>query len=133
MDAVVITIIRTLLFAQILLFGYAALAHFGIVGDRDDPSAGTAETIIAVALLGGLVWSLARPELTRTAALVSQGFAMLGTMVGFTLVMTVGPRTTFDMTMHGAMLVLLAVGLYVTATWQPDGENTGLARRPHGG
>jgi FtsH-binding integral membrane protein len=106
--------IRFFLFIQAALFAFAALAHFGIIGDRNDPGAGTAESVIGVALLAGLLVSLVNPAATRTSALAAQGFALLGTLVGFTLVLTVGPTTTFDVSMHLSMLVLLVTGLAVT-------------------
>ncbi len=109
-----ISTIRFFLSIQAALFAFAALAHFSVFGHLDDPGAGTAESVIAVALLAGLAVSLANPGATRTAALAAQGFALLGTMVGFTLLLTVGPRTTFDVTMHLSMFVALLTGLAVT-------------------
>ncbi len=106
--------IRFFLSIQAALFAFAALSHFSVIGSRDDPGAGTAESVIGVALLAGLAVSLASPGLTRTAALAAQGFALLGTLVGFTLVLTVGPTTAFDVSMHLSMLVALVTGLALT-------------------
>lgn len=106
--------IRFFLSLQAALFAFAALAHFSVIGSRDDLGAGTAESVIGVALLAGLAVSLASPGVTRTAALAAQGFALLGTLVGFTLVLTVGPTTAFDVSMHLSMLVALVTGLAVT-------------------
>ena len=107
-------IIRAFLAIQTLLFAFAASAHFGLVGDRDDPAAGGFETLIAIALAAGLVTSFIQPQATLIAARVAQGFALILTLVGFTLVLTVGPTTTFDVTMHLTMLTLLVAGLVVT-------------------
>jgi hypothetical protein len=109
-----ISTIRIFLFVQAALFISAAIAHFNLIGDLDDPGAGTAESVIATALLAGLAVSLANPGATRTAALAAQGFALLGTMIGVTLLLTVGPRTTFDVSMHLTMLAALVTGLVVT-------------------
>ena len=100
----------------------------------DDPGAGTAETVIAVALLGGLVLTFVPSIPARSAALAAQGFALLGTLVGFTLVLTVGPTKAFDVTMHSIMLVLLVTGLAVTyrspqESTLPDNAGTGADTR----
>ena len=107
-------LIQLFLIAQIALFAFAASAHFGVFGNRDDPAAGTAETIIAIVLAAGLVLTVANPAHARTSALIAQGFATLGTLVGITLVLTVGPRETFDVVVHLLMLALLGTGLIVT-------------------
>ncbi len=107
---------RMLMLVQIALFTFAAGAHAGIGRSETDPAAAIAEAIIALALTAGLVYGLVRPAEARTAALVSQGFALVGTLVGFTLVVTVGPTHAFDVVMHSTMLVALAAGL--TLTWR---------------
>jgi hypothetical protein len=124
------SLIRLLLTVQIAVFAFAALAHFGVIGDRNDPSAGTAESIIALVLLGGLVLGVLEVYPARVAALAAQGFALLGTLVGFTLVMTVGPRTAFDVSMHVLMLVLLIGGLVLTRGAGSGGS--ALAHRSQG-
>jgi hypothetical protein len=121
-----ISTIRIFLFVQAALFISAAIAHFNLIGDLDDPGAGTAESVIATALVAGLAVSLANPGATRTAALAAQGFALLGTMIGVTLLLTVGPRTTFDVTMHLAMLAALVTGLVVTIRSGATGPLTSL-------
>ena len=108
------TTIQLFLVVQAAVFAFAAGAHFGIVGSMDDPAAGVAESVIAVALLGGLALTFVPGIPARPAALAAQGFALLGTLVGFTLVLTVGPTKAFDVTMHGIMLALLVTGLAVT-------------------
>jgi peptidoglycan/LPS O-acetylase OafA/YrhL len=120
--------IRLLLTVQVAVFAFAALAHFGVIGDRDDPAAGTAESIIALVLLGGLVLGASGIYPTRATAFAAQGFALLGTLVGFTLVMTVGPRTTFDVGMHALMLL---IGGLVLTRGAGSGESA-VARRSQG-
>jgi len=110
----VIRLIRIFLTIETLLFAFAASAHFSLVGDRGDPAAGGFETLIAIALAAGLVTSFIQPQATLIAARVAQGFALILTLVGFTLVLTVGPTTTFDVTMHLTMLATLVAGLVVT-------------------
>ncbi len=120
--------IRFFLSIQAALFAFAALAHFSVIGSRDDPGAGTAESVIGLALLAGLAVSLANPAMTRTAGLAAQGFALLGTLVGFTLVITVGPTTAFDVSMHLSMLLALATGLLVTLRSTETGSDKSLER-----
>jgi hypothetical protein len=124
------SLIRLLLTVQVAVFAFAALAHFGVIGDRDDQAAGTAESIIALVLLGGLMLGVLGVSPARVTALAAQGFALLGTLVGFTLVMTVGPRTTFDVSMHALMLVLLIGGLVLTRS--VDSGEPALAHRSQG-
>lgn len=108
------SLIQLFLLVQFAVFAFAASAHFGVFGNRDDPGAGTAETVIAVALLVGLALTVTRAADVRSVALAAQGFALLGTLIGVTLVLTVGPTKTFDVTVHSIMLALLLAGLAVT-------------------
>ncbi len=119
-------LIQLFLIVQFAIFVFAASAHFSLFGDRDDPGAGTAESVIAIVLLAGLVLTLMRPDDARTIALAAQGFALLGTLVGVTLVITVGPRETFDVVVHLIMLALLIAGLAVTyrAPQEPGATTT---------
>jgi len=107
--------IRTFLVAEVLVFGAAGLMHFGLMPfGKDDPGAGTAESVIGVVLLAGLVAGLARPALARETGLAAQMFALLGTCVGLTLVIIgVGPRTVLDVVLHIIMLALLIAGVVV--------------------
>ena len=107
--------IRFFLAIQIAVFASAALVHFGVAANGyEDTGAGIAESVIAVVLLGGLVMSWRRPEMTRDAGLAVQTFGLLGTCVGISLLILVGPRTALEITYHIAMFVLLALGLFVT-------------------
>jgi len=65
----------------------------------------TCETVPIVAANGHttqvlLLTSLLRPAATRQAGIIAQGFALAGTFVGVTLLLTVGPRTTLDIVIH---------------------------------
>lgn len=119
-----LTPMRTVLAGQILVFTFAAVAHTGMFGGRSDPAAAFAEAIIAMVLAASLAFGLRAPRAAPKAALAGQGFALLGTLVGFTLVVFVGPTHAFDVMMHSTMMGLLAVGLLVT--WR--GEGSVLAR-----
>jgi uncharacterized membrane protein YeaQ/YmgE (transglycosylase-associated protein family) len=107
--------IRTFLAVEAAIFIAAALIHFEVVIDGyDDRAAGIAESVIAVGLLAGLLTSLLRPAATRQAGIIAQGFALAGTFVGVTLLLTVGPRTTLDIVIHLVMAIVLVIGLLIT-------------------
>lgn len=100
---------------DVVVFASAALIHSGWpFAGREDVGAAIAESVIALVLLAGLVLSWLRPAATRGAAIAARGFALLGTCVGLTLVIFVGPTKGFDLTFHGIMLALLVSGLAVT-------------------
>jgi hypothetical protein len=107
--------IRTFLIVEILNFGAAALMHVGLMPfGKEDSGAATAESVIAVVLLAGLLLGLARPALAPAAGLAVQVFALLGTCVGATLVIIgVGPRTAIDVVVHIIMLAVLIWGVVV--------------------
>jgi hypothetical protein len=109
--------VRLLLIVQAAVFVIAALTHAGVLAaGYEHRQAATAESVIAAVLLLGLVVSWFRPATTRAAGLVAQGFALLGTIVGVIMVaIGVGPRTPLDVVYHLGMIVLLVVGLFVTA------------------
>ena len=93
--------IRLFLGLEAAVFIAAALIHFGVVLDGyNDQEAGTAESVIAIVLLAGLLTSLLRPDWTRRAGILVQGFALVGTFVGLTLLITLGPRTLLDISIH---------------------------------
>jgi len=121
------SLIRLFLLVQFAVFVFAASAHFGVFTDLDDPGAGTAETVIAAALLAGLTLTFRRSADVRSVAFAAQGFALLGTLIGITLVLTVGPTETFDVAVHSVMLTLLVAGLLVTYRAPRELERTRLA------
>jgi hypothetical protein len=107
--------IRLFLGLEAAIFIVAALIHFEVVLDGYyDREAGIAESVIAVALLAGLLTSLLRPDMTRRAGIIAQGFALAGTFVGLTLLLTVGPRATLDLVIHLVMVLVLVIGLVTT-------------------
>jgi uncharacterized membrane protein YeaQ/YmgE (transglycosylase-associated protein family) len=107
--------IRRFLGLEAAVFVAAAIIHFEVVLDGyADQEAGTAESVIAIVLLAGLLTSLLRPDWTRRAGILVQGFALVGTFVGLTLLVTLGPRTVLDIAIHVVMVAVLVLGLVVT-------------------
>jgi hypothetical protein len=125
---------RLVLAGAAILYAAAASVHFGwLTSGYEHSQAGTAETVIAAVLFGGLLVSFLKPVWTRVAAIVVQSFAVLLTFVGlFTIAIGVGPRTGPDLILHACMLALLFFGLYMTI--RSDGTHkvplTGPSLRP---
>ncbi len=108
------SVIQFFLAVQFAPFAFAAAAHAGALANRSDPGAAIAEAVIAGVLLAGLGLTFTRSADVRSVALGAQGFALLGTLIGTTLVLTVGPTEAFDVTMHSVMLATLLAGLATT-------------------
>lgn len=108
--------LRVLLLLEALAFFLAALIHSGyLVRGYTHHAAGVAETVLGSMLVLGAGWSVFRPARARTAALVAQGIALVGTLVGvFTIAVGVGPRTAPDVVYHLVMVLLLVGGLTLT-------------------
>ena len=106
---------KLLLAFQAVLFAAASLVHAGVLlSGYEHSRAAIAEGVIALVLLAGFVVSLVRPASARTIALVAQGLALVGTLVGaFTIAVGVGPQTTADYVFHALLLALLVSGLVV--------------------
>ena len=98
-------------------FLVAAAIHAGaLVDGHTHDEAAIAETVIASVLLAalGLQWT-PQPWPLRFA-LIAQGFALTGVLVGLlTIAIGVGPRTVPDVAYHVAMLGVLAAGLTIVA------------------
>ena len=105
--------IRVLLFVEALAFAGAALIHFGVIlAGYEHQKASVAETAIAAALL--VAWAIAcvRPQWTRRAGVVAQGFALMGTLLGLSMIFIgPGPQTMPDLVYHIAIAAVLAAGL----------------------
>ena len=110
--------IRTLLLVEAVSFVAASLVHAGVVIDGyEHREARTAEGIIAIVLIAGLVLTWIRPAWTRAAALAAQGFALFWTLVGvFVIIIGVGPRTVPDVVYHVAIVGVLIYGLVVAGS-----------------
>jgi hypothetical protein len=109
--------IRLFMLFEAATFVVAALVHFGVLAHGfEHQKAGTAESVIAAALLTGFAWSLAPGRSSRVIGLTAQGFALMGTLVGvFTIAIGVGPRTVPDITYHVLIVIVLISGLAVAA------------------
>jgi hypothetical protein len=105
--------IRALLLFAAATFVAAAAIHFGALLDGyGHRKAGIAETVIAVVLFAGLVFTLARPARAREASIAALAFAIFGVLVGlFTIAVGVGPRTALDVAYHLGIFAVLLVGL----------------------
>lgn len=103
-------------------FIIASLIHFGVfLGGYEHREAAIAEGVIAVVLLIALGLTWIRPAWTKTAGLIGQTFALLGTLVGiFTIFIGVGPQTAADIVYHIAIVVVLVWGLVVTKSMRQE-------------
>lgn len=126
-------VIRIFLIVQIVLFASAALTHFRIlIGGHQHPQARTAETVIGIVLLAGLLWTVVRPASARAVAIAVQAFALLGTAVGiFTIVVGVGPRSALDVVFHTFMVIALVAGLIVAMKAPPTTTRDSAAMSAH--
>jgi hypothetical protein len=117
MEIAMTSLVHRLLSAEAALFGAAALTHTGLLTEGHQHSkAATAESVIALVLIAGLIGTFLGPSSTRTIALGVQGFALLGTLVGiFTIAIGIGPRTALDLVIHACMIALLAFGSLTVA------------------
>jgi hypothetical protein len=108
---------RMFLGAEALAFAAASLVHKGVLLDGYQHfQAGVAEGVIAIVLAIGLLIAATIPRLTRVAGLAAQGFALLGTCVGITMIaIGVGPQSAFDVALHVGFVTLLVAGLVVAA------------------
>jgi hypothetical protein len=116
------SMIRGFLAVESGAFYAAALLHSGwLVPAHAHAKAATAETVIGTVLLAGLLTSRLSPSATRTAGLLAQGFALLGTCVGiFTIAIGIGPRTPLDFVLHAGFIAVLVTGL--TRAWRGYGS-----------
>lgn len=115
--------VQVLLLIESASFVLASLVHRGVfVGGYEHAQAAAAETMIGAVLLVGLAITPLRPRWTRAVSLSTQGFALLGTLVGVaTIAIGARPYTRPDVGYHVAILTLLVVGLALTA--RSGGEN----------
>jgi hypothetical protein len=98
---------------EAILFGVAALVHAGVIALGDAHArAATAESVIALVLVLGVVACLMLPQRRRGIALTAQSFALLGTLVGaFTIAIGIGPQARGDLIYHAILLIVLVSGL----------------------
>lgn len=121
-----ITKLRIILAAEAAVFILAALIHGGILLDGyEHREASIAEAMIAAVLLTGIEASWVWPAQTTRAAVVAQGLALLGTLVGiFTMIIGLGPRTGPDVVYHVLIASILAWGLATAMRTRSDAAST---------
>lgn len=106
--------LRGLLAIEAAAFAAAALIHSGAFRNGvNDPGAAIAESVIGLVLALGLVASWTAPGLLRPIALGTQAFALLGTFVGLSLLILVGPFSVVELAFHVALVAMLVYGLVV--------------------
>jgi hypothetical protein len=110
-----VQLVRRFLTLEAAAFGLMALVHSGLlIQGHEHWKAATAESVIGFLLLGGLVGTFIAPHASRGFGLATQGFALVGTMVGiFTIAIGVGPRTMLDFVFHTSIVAVLLAGLVV--------------------
>ena len=108
--------IRSWLLLQIAILLSMVSIHFGLlIGGYRHRSAGTAELLIAVVLVAGLLVTWTPTPWSRRLATGAQYFGILGVLGGLlTTVLGIGPRTMLDLTLNGALLLTLIAGLAIT-------------------
>ena len=109
--------IQLFMLVEAASFGIASLIHSGVlITGFEHAQARIAEGVIAAVLFVGWAITLARRDWVRPIGLVTQGFALLGTLVGlFTIAVGIGPRTLPDLVFHAGIVVVLLWGLMFTA------------------
>jgi hypothetical protein len=113
-------IVRWFLAVEAIVFGGAALLHAGVLAHGyEHAKAETAEGVIALVLIVGLVATIIVPSSSRAIGIGAQGFALFGTVVGLvTIAIGIGPRTGLDFALHAIMIALLVSGLFSVARQQ---------------
>lgn len=106
---------RAWMLTEALTLGIASTVHAGyLVPGHAHTPARIAEAVLATVLVLASVETWLRPSHARRAAIVGQGFALLGTLVGLgTIVAGIGPGSMGDVVYHALLLALLITGL----TW----------------
>jgi len=110
-------ILRTFLASEVLIFLAAAALHTGLIlaGYAHRPAM-TAEFAIALVLVAGFVLVSIFRERRRAIALGAQVFALVGTLVGLSLVFAgIGPQSMLDYALHGIMVMVVFAGLLWTS------------------
>lgn len=107
--------LQGLLGFEVVLYLLPSLMHRGLlIPDHQHPQAAIAESVIAAILFVGLLGTLLRPRTIRAIGLAVQTIALLGTLVGATMIaIGVGPQSRLDIAIHTLMLATLLVGLFL--------------------
>jgi hypothetical protein len=106
---------RLFLSLEALSYFAAALVHLGVlVRGYEHAGAYVPESIIGAVLLAGVALTFVVRAWTRGIAIATQGFALMGTLVGLYVgVIGVGPHTVPDFVYHVGIILALLWGLVV--------------------
>ena len=109
--------IRAFLAFEAATFILAALVHAGVQTNADPhEAAATGESVIAIALVIGLVLTWSGLTSVATIGILAQGFALFGTLVGIlTIIAGVGPQSWPDIAYHVAISGVLLLGVVVAS------------------
>ena len=108
--------VRGVLVLQIAIFLSMVSIHFGLlIGGYRHRSAGTAELVIAAALVAVLLLTWTPRPWSRRSAIAVQSFGILGVLLGLsTIALGIGPQSTLDLTLNATLLLTLIAGLAIT-------------------
>ena len=108
--------IAIFLLAEAIVFTVAALIHAGLlIEGYEEPEARTAESVLATVLLLGFLVAWRRSTWAKTAGILTQGFALIGTSIGhFAIMVGLGPQSILDVAYHLAIIAVLIWGLVVS-------------------
>ena len=107
----------TLMLLEAATFLVAASVHSGFfIPGQEHREARIAETVIAGVLVAGGLMALGNPAWARRAALAAQGFALVGTIVGMTMILIgIGPQGALELVYHVTIAAVLVFGLVTAA------------------
>lgn len=108
--------ITIILLVEAIVFAVAALIHTGLlVEGYEHDEARDAESVVATVLFLGFLVAWRRSSWTKTAGILTQGFALLGTSIGFfTIIVGLGPQSILDVAYHLTITAVLIWGLIVS-------------------
>jgi len=111
------TMLKRILGVEAAIFLAAAALHSERLSTGyEHPQASVAEMAIGVVLLACVAAIFLFPRRRRAIALGAQTFAILGTLVGLSLIFAgIGPQTTLDLVIHGIMVVTVFFGMLWTS------------------
>jgi len=109
-----------MLLIEAIVFAVAALIHTGLlVPGYKHLEARDAESVLATVLFLGFVVASTRSSWAKMAGILTQGFALFGSAIGFfTIIVGLGPQSILDIAYHLAISALLIWGLILATRTQ---------------
>jgi hypothetical protein len=106
------------LWAEVAMLSAASLVHGGLlISGYAHAQARTAEAVIALVLLLALATSAFLPGAARQLALAAQVLALLGMLLGVSMIFIgIGPQSLPDLVYHFLLVALLLAGLNAAST-----------------